>query len=681
MELTELKGIGEKTEKLFGKIGVQNVRDLLEFFPRGFETFSEPVTIAELGCKTFAAVRGCFVQAPFTRTSGGRKITTAVFKDEAGGSIRAVWFNAPFVKNSIRPGELCILRGRISHKYNTPEFNQPRIFGTDEYNGKLGTLIPVYSLTKGISNALMIKVVKQACKTPEFTAAAFDDCIPAAVRQDLDLADRAYAIKNMHFPENEEAFAKAAQRMAFEEIFVFILSVKTNENRAKKASGFLIGNDKRTDDLFTALPFELTSAQKRVIADIGTDLSSGLAMNRLIQGDVGSGKTIVALSAMLNTAYSGFQAALMTPTEVLARQHYETISGFLKEKAKDVNAVLLTGSMSRLEKQVVYDAIELGRADIIIGTHAIFQEKVVYKNLALVITDEQHRFGIKQREELSGKGRLPHVLVMSATPIPRTLALVLYGNMDISVIDELPKNRKPVKNAVIDDSMKPNAYRLIEREARAGHQAYVICPLIEFSDGIDAQNVEDCAAMLKDVFGGDIQVAALHGRLGPVEKNRIMENFAAGKIQVLVSTTVVEVGVDAPNATVMMIEDADRFGLAALHQLRGRVGRGEAQSYCIFVCNKKSGGAKERLEILKTSNDGFEIAEKDLSMRGPGEFLGMRQSGRFGFRNFDPSRDSDIAMKALAAADGIISGETCVTPAEEELLRSRIRILRSGITL
>ena len=666
MKLTELKGIGEKNEKLFEKVGVTDVRGLLEFFPRGFETFSAPVSVAELKYKTFAAVRGCFTQAPFTRSSGGKKITTAVFKDESGGSIRVTWFNAPFVKNSIRPGELCVLRGRVSHKYNTPEFNQPRVFKPDVYDEKAGTLTPLYPLTKGLSNSLIIRAVQQALESPEFTKAALDDCIPASVREDLGLADRAFAIKNMHFPESDEAYGRAAQRMAFEEIFIFLMAVKTNERRTKKKSGYLVAADERTDEFLCLLPFKLTGAQQRVISEINSDMASGFVMNRLIQGDVGSGKTIVALSAMLNAASAGFQSALMAPTEVLARQHYGTISKLLGRLRPDIHAALLTGSMSRLEKQVVYDALELGRVDILIGTHALIQEKVNFKNLALVITDEQHRFGTKQREELAGKGKLPHTIVMSATPIPRTLALIIYGNMDISVID---------------DSYKPNAYKLIEREARSGHQAYVICPLIEFSDGMDAQNVEDYTAMLKDILGDDISVASLHGRMKADEKNRVMEAFAQGEIQVLVSTTVVEVGVDAPNATVMMIEDADRFGLATLHQLRGRVGRGDAQSYCMFVCNKKSREAKERLEILKNSNDGFEIAGKDLAMRGPGEFLGTRQSGLFAFKNFDASRDSDVAMQALDVAGSIISGETLITPAEEELTKTKIKILKGGITL
>ena len=681
MKLTELKGIGTKTEELFGKVGVEDVRGLLEFFPRRFETFSPPVSAAELKYKTFAAVRGCFVQAPFTRSAGSRKITTAVFKDELGTSIRVTWFNAPFIKNSIHPGELCVLRGRISHKYNTPEFNQPKIFKADEYDEKIGTLIPVYPLTKGLSNAMVIKAVRQAFDTPEFTKAALDDCIPAAVREDAGLISRGDAIRELHFPGSDEAFAAAAQRMAFEEIFVFLMAMKTNEKRAKKKSMYPAAADVRCGEFLRSLPFELTGAQERVIAQINSDMASGFVMNRLIQGDVGSGKTIVALSAMLNAAYAGYQSALMAPTEVLARQHYETITGFLNERCPDIHAALLTGSMSRLEKQVVYDALEMGRVDILIGTHALIQEKVKFKDLALVITDEQHRFGTKQREELAGKGNLPHAIVMSATPIPRTLALIMYGNMDISVIDELPANRKPIKNAVIDDSYKPNAYKLIEREVRAGHQAYIICPLIEFSDGMDAQNVEDYTAMLRDILSDDISIASLHGQMKPEMKNEIMQDFAEGRIQVLVSTTVVEVGVDAPNATVMMIEDADRFGLAALHQLRGRVGRGDAQSYCMFVCNKDSKEAKERLEILKTSNDGFEIARKDLTMRGPGEFLGTRQSGLFTFKNFDPARDNAAAQKAMEAADAVICGDVCITPAEEELLKSKIKILRGGITL
>ncbi|MCQ2513039.1 MAG: ATP-dependent DNA helicase RecG, partial [Lachnospiraceae bacterium] len=411
------------------------------------------------------------------------------------------------------------------------------------------------------------------------------------------------------------------------------------------------------------------------------DLASGKVMNRLIQGDVGSGKTIVALSALMNAAFSGYQSVFMAPTEVLALQHYETISKLLKENHINLNAALLTGSMTALEKKVVYNALMDGKIDILIGTHAVFQEKVKYKNLGLVVTDEQHRFGIKQRAALALKGNEPHMIVMSATPIPRTLALIVYGDMDVSIIDEVPARRKPIKNAVVDETYRDNAYKFIEKEVRQGHQAYVICPMVEYSEGLDANNVTDYSEMLKEVLSEDITVGMLHGQMSPTKKNEIMQNFASGNIDVLVSTTVVEVGVDVPNATVMMVEDANRFGLAQLHQLRGRVGRGDSQSYCIFVANNKSETAMERLEVLKSSNNGFEIAEKDLSFRGPGEFMGIRQSGVLSFKNFDIYRDADIAKKALKTVEEIIEGKRAITEAEMNRLKDNCSVLKGGILL
>ena len=371
----------------------------------------------------------------------------------------------------------------------------------------------------------------------------------------------------------------------------------------------------------------------------------------------------------------------MAPTEVLAKQHYETIGSLFREHGIELHAALLTGSMTALEKKVVYDALEDGRIDILVGTHALFQEKVIYKNLGLVITDEQHRFGIRQREAISQKGNEPHMIVMSATPIPRTLALILYGNMDVSVIDELPKQRKPIKNAVVDTAYRPNIYRFIEKEVAKGHQAYIICPLVEYSEGLEASNVTDYADMLRDILPEEISIGMLHGQMSAVKKNEIMQRFSNGEIQVLVSTTVVEVGVDVPNATVMVVEDANRFGLAALHQLRGRVGRGADQSYCIFVSDNNSKVAMERLEILKTSNDGFEIASKDLSIRGPGEFMGVRQSGVLSFKNFDLYRDAQISQKAMEAVDQLLSGMIPLTDSEQQKLENASAVLKGGILL
>ncbi|MBR5932142.1 MAG: ATP-dependent DNA helicase RecG [Lachnospiraceae bacterium] len=681
MELTALKGIGEKTGELFHKLGISNVEELLQFFPRDYELFTPPVTIGEIGFRTFATIRGTFTQSLFQRRIKKMTITTAQFKDDVGGQIRVCYFNAPFMKDAITPGELYILKGRVSRKRGILQIDQPKIYKPLDYADLLGTMQPIYPLTKGLSNAAITKAVRQAFATDCFAKLDEEDILPEKVKTRYGLCRKSEAVRNLHFPGSEQAFSTAAMRMSFEEIFLFILAMKKNESAFQTKSSILIHPDPRTNALLDALPYDLTDAQKRVIGEVANDMQSGKVMSRLIQGDVGSGKTIVALTALMNAAYAGYQGALMAPTEVLAKQHFETIETLFREHDVGLHAALLTGSMTALEKKVIYDALEDGRIDILIGTHALFQEKVNYKNLGLVITDEQHRFGIRQREAISLKGNEPHMIVMSATPIPRTLALILYGNMDVSVIDELPKQRRPIKNAVVDTSYREKIYRFIEKEVAAGHQAYIICPLVEYSDGVEAVNVTDYTDMLRDMLPEDISIGMLHGQMPAAKKNEIMQRFSEGEIKVLVSTTVVEVGVDVPNATVMVIEDANRFGLAALHQLRGRVGRGADQSYCIFVSDNNSKEAMERLQILKTSNDGFEIASKDLSIRGPGEFMGVRQSGVLSFKNFDLYRDAQIAQKAQEAVDQILTGQITLRESEKEKLDNATTILKGGILL
>ena len=682
MRLTELKGIGDKTEKIFEKAGINDVTDLLLFFPRDYEKYYPPVTVGEIGYKNFAAVRGAFVQNVTERRVKNLKIAQAVFKDETGESIRAVWFNAPFMKNAVDIGIPYVIRGRISRKYGVRQIDQPKIYRLAEYDMLEGTLQPKYSLTRGLTSSMIRKAVKQALESPEFLKLDDEDIIPEEIRKRFDLVLRSTAVKNIHFPENDAAYISARRRLAFEEIFVFIYLMKKSSDHKKIISEKIIRASEKTSDFLDSLPYELTPAQKKVIREIDDDMSSGMAMNRLIQGDVGSGKTIVALAALMNAAYAGYQGALMAPTEVLAAQHYEKIQKMFKDNKAGLNAALITGSMTALEKRVIYDALENGRIDILIGTHAIIQEKVRFKDLALVITDEQHRFGIRQREALSLKSdNTPHMMVMSATPIPRTLALILYGNMDVSIIDQMPSSRKPVKNAVVDSSYHENAVRFISKQIEMGHQAYIICPLVEYSDGMDAANVEDYTEMLREEMDPSIRIGKLTGKMSAEKKTLTMNLFVKGEIDVLVSTTVIEVGVDVPNATVMMVEDANRFGLAALHQLRGRVGRGPDQSYCIFVSDNRSEEAIKRLEILNTSNNGFEIASKDLEIRGPGEVLGTRQSGELNFSVFDMLKDTDIAIKAENAADDIINGRICLSEDEKTKLEAKSIHVQGGILL
>ena len=447
---------------------------------------------------------------------------------------------------------------------------------------------------------------------------------------------------------------------------------RLKEHRENKASSYIIRETALAVRLKESLPYRLTRAQEQAFADVCRDMGGGFVMNRLIQGDVGSGKTIVAVLALLAAAENGFQGALMAPTEVLARQHFESITKLFADCGIEKRLVLVTGSMTAKEKREAYAAIASHEADIVIGTHALIQEKVVYDKLALVITDEQHRFGVGQRELLSGKGDSPHVLVMSATPIPRTLAIILYGDLDISVIDELPAGRRAIKNCVVDPGWRPKAYAFIENQVAQGRQAYVICPMVEASEMIEAENVVDYTKSLRKELPDCIRVEYLHGKMKAKDKNRIMEEFAAGEIQVLVSTTVIEVGVNVPNATVMMIENAERFGLAQLHQLRGRVGRGADQSYCIMINGSGDGDAAKRLDILNKSNDGFFIASEDLRLRGPGDIFGLRQSGDLEFRLADIFTDADVLKRASQEVSRLFAEDPGLEKEEHKELRARI---------
>ena len=510
---------------------------------------------------------------------------------------------------------------------------------------------PVYSLTAGLTNNSVIKAVKQALSFLDDE----QDILPEELRLKYSFPKYEEAIYAMHFPREKEDFVRARKRFVFEEFLLFILSLrrmKESENRSENP--FHFADRPEIEQFLGALPYHLTNAQEKVWTEIKSDMQSENVMSRLVQGDVGSGKTIIAFLALLLSALNGYQGALMAPTEVLAVQHYENISEMLEKYKIPLQAELLTGSMTMSQKKKAYARIESGEAAIIIGTHALIQEKVLYRNLALVVTDEQHRFGVRQRETLAQKGKTPHILVMSATPIPRTLAIILYGDLDISIINEMPKNRLPRKNCVVNTEYREKAYRFMRKQVLEGRQCYVICPMVEESESLDAENVIDYSQMLAEELGDGIHVGCLHGKMKQKEKDEIMSAFGKNEIQILVSTTVVEVGIDVPNATVMLIENAERFGLAQLHQLRGRVGRGGYQSYCIFMSASKSDETKERLEILNRSNDGFFIAGEDLRLRGPGDLFGIRQSGILDFKIADVFQDAEVLKIAGEEANKIL---------------------------
>lgn len=655
MRILEVKGIGEKTEKLFQKLGVYTTDDLIEFYPRNYDMYQAPIRVCELDNQSVAAFRCVIVTTPVIRQVRKLSILILNVKDEDGENITVKWYNMPFLKNKFRIGQHYVFRGKVSKNnfYGKDRNNgkitleQPEIYLPEEYAGKQGALSPIYRLTEGLSNKIVTKSVKQVIEN-EFAGYEF---LAEEILQKYHLMGYQTAILKIHFPETEEEMQEARRRLAFNEFFLFLMALhRFKEEEGVVLNEYPVDDFKRTDAFLESLPYELTGAQKKVIAQMRNDFSGKRPMNRLIQGDVGSGKTIVALTGLLDIAFQGYQGALMAPTEVLAVQHYESISKMLEENNIPLRVELLTGSMKAKEKRQAYERIELGISDIIIGTHAIIQDAVRYYNLALVITDEQHRFGVKQREKLSDKGLYPHIMVMSATPIPRTLAIILYGDLDVSVIDELPVGRQPVKNCVVGREYRPNSYRFLAEQVHQGHQCYVICPMIEENENLESADVISYAEILRENLPDDIRVEYLHGKMPPGRKNEIMECFAANEIQVLVSTTVIEVGVNVPNATVMMVENAERFGLASLHQLRGRVGRGKAQSYCIFISTSDKTETKKRLEILNKSNDGFEIADWDLKLRGPGDFFGIRQSGDMDFKIADIYSDSKTLQEAAEAA-------------------------------
>ena len=670
------KGVGDKTADAFGKLGVESIGGLLMHLPLRYDRFGPVKLLSECEPGQTVSVRATITAAPFLRRSGRLDVLT-VSASDGESTFRLVWFNMPYLRSQLRKGMVKVFRGRLSHSRFGTQLEQPAMYDPLDYEGFESSLQPVYGTVSGLTSARIRKTIADTLENfePE------EDFMPDEIRRKYDLIRRYPAIRTMHFPGDEEGLLRARRRMVFEEFLLFILSVRAlREEHRDLPNLFPLSVNTWAARLESELPYQLTNAQQKVLAEIRQDIRSDRLMNRLIQGDVGSGKTILAFLALLEIAENGCQGALMAPTEVLARQHYENLTALLEEHGIPCRVLLLTGSMTAAEKRAAYKMIKEHEADIVIGTHALIQDKVVFDRLALVVTDEQHRFGVRQREILSEKGVDPHVIVMSATPIPRTMAIILYGDLDISVLDEIPKDRIPVKNAVVDKSFRAKAYELIRDQVREGHQAYIICPKVEASEESDGENVVDYTEMIRGVFPPGITIEYLHGRMRPKEKNDRMERFAAGEIQVLVSTTVIEVGVDVPNATVMMIEDAESFGLAQLHQLRGRVGRGRAQSYCIFVNGSGDPSRQERLEILKQSNDGFYIASEDLKLRGPGDVFGIRQSGDISFAIGDIFTDSTVLKDASDAADEILA-EPGRYPVLEEKVREYTRSRLEHISL
>lgn len=651
-EITNIRGIGEKTALFYHKLNIYTVHDLIQYYPRDYEEWKDIVLISEICTDQVQAIRATVSGAPQTvHIKRNMSITTVQVKDSSG-ACELTYFNMPYMKNALQAGKQYILRGRVVMRKNKLTMEHPKIISEEEFSRNVHKLTPVYSTTKGLTIQAISKSVRTVLEQLSFTK----DHLPEDIRKEYHLPTLKEAIYGIHFPETKEHLIISRKRLVFEEFLFFILSVMALKEMTQQeivdAPMMMID---ACQDFIDHLPYKLTNAQKKVWHEIEEDLCSTHLMNRLVQGDVGSGKTIVAILAVLMCIMNHKQAAFMAPTEVLAKQHYESFLELIDKYQLPFIPVLLTGSLTAKEKREAKEKIRLGQCNVIIGTQALIQDNVEYYDLKLVVTDEQHRFGVRQRETLAQKGIQTHVLVMSATPIPRTLALILYGDLSISVMDELPANRLPIKNCVVGTEYRKKAYEFIAKEVANGRQAYVICPMVEASEDEDdsqtaLENVIDYTKKLRNALPDSVKVAYLHGQMKPKEKNTIMEEYARGDIHVLVSTTVIEVGINVPNATVMMVENAERFGLAQLHQLRGRVGRGKHQSYCIFVSTTKQQNTLERLQVLNKSNDGFYISSEDMRLRGPGDLFGIRQSGQLGFRLGDIYQDASILQSAQECA-------------------------------
>ena len=640
-----LKGIGEKRAELFHKLGIFTLEDLLYYLPRGYEDRTDIREIADLqeGESVCVRVSPAGGIRSFRARTGAR--VSQVSMTDGTGVLKVTWFNAPYVEKQLKDGEEWILFGKVAFRGRMPEMINPVMEDAGKAGSKTGKIMPIYPCTAGLTQRNIREAVQTGLKMLE---EPLEEVLPEAVRKAYGLMDIARAMYQVHQPETFADFEEARRRLAFEEFFIMQMGIGMVGQERKKGKVAQFSDVKCIADFAKSLPFALTNAQKRVINEISADLRREVPMNRLVQGDVGCGKTVVAAAVMFAAVKSGFQAAMMAPTEILAKQHYETLTRLFA--SWNIPVVLLVGGQKTAERKEILSMIADGTAQIVVGTHALITGNVSFARLGLAITDEQHRFGVRQRSALTEKSESVHTLVMTATPIPRTLSLILYGDLDISLIDELPAGRKKIKTLAVNESKREQVNRFLLSQMEEGRQVYFICPLIEESEVIEANAVEDYLATLqKGVFRGK-SIAALHGRMKQAEKDAIMGQFLRGEIQALVSTTVVEVGVDVPNATVIVIENAERFGLSQLHQLRGRVGRGEWQSYCILFCASGGTFARQRMETMCQTDDGFKIAEKDLQLRGPGEFLGTRQHGLPQMRIGDLMTDMELLKEAQGAA-------------------------------
>lgn len=636
--VSNLGGIGPKRAELFAKLGINSIGDLINFYPRTYEDWNSIEKIENLENGKTACIRATLATSVNdARISGGRIISKAMVFDDTG-SLQIIFFNNRYISSMLKSGTEYLFYGKVTADTYGAQMISPTFSSVQDASA----IKPVYRQTAGLPSKNIAKAVKQALSMLPDT---INDPFPKQVRAAFDMCDLGTALRNIHFPKDRESLEQARKRLIIEELVVLNLGMRYLQERSRELSAVKISVD-YSSEFEALLPFTMTNAQKRAVSDCITDMQKKhTQMNRLVQGDVGSGKTAVAASVCYTIVKNGYQAAFMAPTEILARQHYQTFCKLFENT--DVRVGLLTGSLKESEKKRVRQKLAEGEIDLVIGTHALITDKTEFHNLGLAVTDEQHRFGVAQRSRLLGKGESPHLLVMSATPIPRTLGLIIFGDLDISIIDELPPSRKPVKTVWFRSNQRSRAYSFIRSEAANGRQAYIVCPLVEEGELDDVAAAEEYAAELMLREFSDIPVGLVHGQMKSDEKEKVMQKFVTGEYSILVATTVIEVGVDVPNASVIMIENAERFGLSQLHQLRGRVGRGEFQSYCILVSDKSSQPTKERLEVMCSTNDGFKIADEDLRMRGPGDFFGERQHGlpQMAIADFADTKSLELSQK------------------------------------
>lgn len=661
MELKDIKGIGEKKIALLNKLGIFTVNNLLEYFPYSYIDTTKFKKISEITEEGSYSYRLKIISLMENRKKRNIRVTKFLAMDEEMNYCTIVYFNNIFISKNLKINNVYEMYGRAKLLGKNVEIQSPTMQNKANI---IGSIIPQYHLCKGISNLDIVKIIQNLLKKNSY----FEEKLPSNILNELNLESYDNAIRNIHFPKDNESFIRAKRRLAFDEIFYFQLSMKKLKRNDEDAIRFEIKDE--TFDFIKSLSFKLTNSQNKVLDDIFKDMASDKQMNRLIQGDVGCGKTIISFIAMFNVIKNGFQSILMAPTEILARQHYESSTKLFSKY--NIKVELLVGSLKESEKKAIREKIENGEVDIIIGTHAVFQEKVVYKNLGFVITDEQHRFGVKQRLLLSKKSNNPDILVMSATPIPRTVGLVMFCDLDISTIDELPSGRGKVNTYFVDENYEERYMNFIKKHISEGRQAYIVCPLVDESDTLELQSVINLYKRLKERYFQDVEIEFIHGKIKPVDKDRIMKNFENGKIKVLVATTVIEVGINVPNSNIMVIYNAERFGLSQLHQLRGRIGRGNYESFCILVSNNKSTNVKKRMDIMCSSNDGFYISEQDFLLRGYGDILGYRQSGEARFKILNIQKDYDLLKSAIKYVDKILMDDFNFEKEENQVVRRNV---------